>query len=41
MKSYIKCVNVDYESARIEEFNGSLIYLFNGVYPQKKLTLRK
>ena len=22
MKSYIKCVNVDYESSRIEEFNG-------------------
>jgi len=24
MKSYIKCVNVDYESSRIEEFNGML-----------------
>jgi ubiquitin carboxyl-terminal hydrolase 7 len=23
MKSYIKCVNVDYESSRIEEFNGT------------------
>jgi ubiquitin carboxyl-terminal hydrolase 7 len=23
MKSYIKCVNVDYESSRIEEFNGA------------------
>ena len=23
MKSYIKCVNVDFESSRIEEFNGS------------------
>ena len=22
MKSYIKCVNVNYESSRIEEFNG-------------------
>jgi hypothetical protein len=22
MKSYIKCVNVDYESSRIEDFNG-------------------
>ena len=22
MKSYIKCVNVDFESSRIEEFNG-------------------
>ena len=22
MKSYIKCVNVEYESSRIEEFNG-------------------
>ncbi len=22
MKSFIKCVNVDYESARTEEFNG-------------------
>lgn len=22
MKSYIKCVGVDYESSRIEEFNG-------------------
>lgn len=26
MKSYIKCVNVDYESSRIEEFNGTVIY---------------
>jgi len=25
MKSYIKCVNVDYESSRIEEFNGEFI----------------
>ncbi|KAF9457164.1 hypothetical protein BDZ94DRAFT_1342402 [Collybia nuda] len=25
MKSYIKCVNVDYESSRIEEFNGMSI----------------
>ena len=25
MKSYIKCVNVDYESSRIEEFNGALL----------------
>lgn len=24
MKSYIKCVNVDFESSRIEEFNGIL-----------------
>ena len=24
MKSYIKCVNVDYESSRSEEFNGKL-----------------
>jgi hypothetical protein len=23
MKSYIKCVDVDYESSRIEEFNGT------------------
>lgn len=23
MKSYIKCVNVDFESSRIEEFNGT------------------
>ena len=23
MKSYIKCVDVDYESSRIEEFNGA------------------
>jgi ubiquitin carboxyl-terminal hydrolase 7 len=23
MKSFIKCVNVDYESSRIEEFNGA------------------
>lgn len=23
MKSYVKCVNVDYESARTEEFNGA------------------
>lgn len=23
MKSYIKCVNVDYESSRIEDFNGT------------------
>jgi len=22
MKSFIKCINVDYESSRIEEFNG-------------------
>lgn len=26
MKSYIKCVDVDYESSRIEDFNG--IYYF-------------
>ena len=25
MKSYIKCVNVDYESSRIEEFNGTFL----------------
>jgi ubiquitin carboxyl-terminal hydrolase 7 len=34
MKSYIKCVNVDYESVRIEEFNGVSLfriqfYIFN------------
>lgn len=27
MKSYIKCVDVDYESSRIEEFNGMLSVL--------------
>jgi len=27
MKSYIKCVNVDYESSRIEEFNGRTILI--------------
>lgn len=26
MKSYIKCLNVDYESSRIEEFNGRAFY---------------
>lgn len=25
MKSYIKCVNVDFESSRIEDFNGEAI----------------
>ena len=25
MKSYIKCVNVDFESSRIEEFNGRVL----------------
>lgn len=29
MKSYIKCVNVDYESSRIEEFNGELSHCKN------------
>ena len=31
MKSYIKCVNVDYESARTEEFNGKnqIAYTWN------------
>lgn len=27
MKSYIKCVNVDYESSRIEEFNGEMMFI--------------
>jgi len=27
MKSYIKCVNVDYESSRSEEFNGELRFM--------------
>lgn len=26
MKSYIKCVNVDFESSRIEEFNGAFCH---------------
>ena len=25
MKSYIKCVNVDFESSRIEDFNGTVL----------------
>lgn len=27
MKSYIKCVNVDFESSRIEDFNGRTLAL--------------
>lgn len=27
MKSYIKCVNVDFESSRIEDFNGEAFAL--------------
>ena len=27
MKSFIKCVNVDFESSRIEEFNGKWAWL--------------
>lgn len=37
MKSYIKCVNVDYESSRIEEFNG--MYSNLQVPPQLKSCL--
>lgn len=33
MKSYIKCVDVDYESSRIEEFNGVL-----SVFPKKHIS---
>lgn len=29
MKSFIKCMDVDYESSRIEEFNGKLPVYMN------------
>jgi hypothetical protein len=28
MKSYIKCVNVDFESSRMEDFNGDSSHIF-------------
>lgn len=39
MKSYIKCVDVDYESSRIEEFNGKL-YISKRVRSCKVLNMK-
>ena len=31
MKSFIKCVNVDYESSRTEDFNGKPVWYFHQI----------
>lgn len=38
MKSYIKCLNVDFESSRIEEFNGAAA-LFSSIIGQYLLSV--